>query len=284
MCSDNPYTPIEGSDDVCTLQSALRSCCPDLLLDVLLDTEAGWGISYKDIGPKAKESLLEKLASTIALMLSVGEKGRSMHASQSGFLQDLERNPPHRSGRDLALLNKVIVPFEMFEVSNDGRSFIRKLDARIVDCSKLEDALRVISDIGGKIHPPSEGRQHPLSDNAADPFEMILETGLLEDICVLENEPWSLAMQRKIWLPRTYCKRERYCILANVFWAMTYNGFFGDAAEKILGKQFVVPVSKETLDSFDDEYMERLFEIASLMNYNGWVDSIESLARFCIAA
>ena len=284
MCSDQSCPSVKDLNDVCTFQSALRSCDPDLLLDVLLDTEAGWGISYRNVGSNAKMSLLEKLASTIALMLSVGDKGRSLDTGGANHSQHFEFAPPGYSNTQPVPPNKMIVPFETFSVSNDGHSFIRRLDARLLDCSRLEEAMRVIRDIGGKVRLMPEHRHQPILKNGIDPFEMAMETGLLEDICVLEDEQWSATMQRKIWLPRTYCERERYCILASVFWTITYNGFFGNAADKIIGRQDVSPIPLETLDSFDDDYKDRLFEIASLMNYNGWVDSIESLTLLCEAA
>lgn len=65
---------------------------------------------------------------------------------------------------------------------------------------------------------------------------------------------------------------------------MTYNGFFGDAAERLLGKPVVVSRPLSSFEDFDDDYKKRMIQLESLMNYNGWVDSIESLVCLCEAA
>lgn len=279
MHADQSLSSFYDYESVVDLKSALRSCNPSLLLDVLLDTEAGWGFSYRDIGDAAKESLLEKLSSTIALMQSVGKKepGFGLHAHDaSGYPLLGEETPDGHS--------KLIVPFESFEVSDDGVAFVRRLNARILDCSKLDEAMKVIQSVGGKVNILTDESDISTFEKGIDPYEMAIETGILEDIDGLEDESWSDALQYNIWLPHTYCERERYCILANVFWVITYNGFFGDAAEKILGSCTVVPASNEALASFDERYKQRLHKIASLLNYNGWVDSVETLFELCKAA
>ncbi len=279
MHTDQSLSRFYDPESVVGLKSALRSCNPSLLLDVLLDTEAGWGFSYRNIGDAAKESLLEKLSSTIALMQSVGNK-------ESGFGSHVHDalSYPIVGAETLDSCSKLIVPFESFEVSDDGVSFIRRLSARLLDCSKLDEAMKVIQTVGGKVNILTDESDTSTFEKGIDPYEMAVETGILEDIDGLEDEPWSVALQYNIWLPHTYCERERYCILANVFWVITYNGFFGDAAEKILGSCTVVPASNETLVSFDEGYKQRLHKIASLLNYNGWVDSVEMLTELCKAA
>lgn len=281
MCADqsSPFV-LEGLESVTTLGSALRGCKPELLLDVLLDTEAGWGISYRDIGLTAKESLLEKLSSTLALMGSFDQKNPAASGTHgSSAFADQEHGLPCRQPDQ-----KMIVPCETFEIAPDGRAFVRRLNARILDCSKLKTAMDVIQKTGGKLRLIGyEDPSAPFGDQIT-PYEAALETGLLDSIDALEDEPWSVALQRKIWLPRTYCERERYCILANVFWVMTYNGFFGDAAERLLGKPVVVSRPLSSFEDFDDDYKKRMIQLESLMNYNGWVDSIESLVCLCEAA
>lgn len=272
----------EDRDTVVSVQNALRFCNPELLLDVLLDTEAGWGTSYRDVGQAAKDSLLEKLSSTLALMVSSGEKcanpPRGDGLTPWATLSSLDESC------GLGSCQEIIVPFETFAVSDDAASFVRRLNARIFDCSRLEEAMRVIQGKGGKIRMSPGSRSPQWLIDEASPFDVALETGLLQDIEILEDEPWSTTMQRKIWLPRVYCERERYCILANVFWAITYTGFFGAATEKILGDQRASCIEKTSFESFDQSYRKRMFEIAALLNYNGWVDSIESMLFLCDAA
>lgn len=272
--------PTPNPEHSTSLKNAFRSCNPELLLDVLLDCEAGWGISYRDIGASAKETLLEKLISTLALMQSVGDK--ILTSDDSVFQSTGDECGESVFGRE-GVLQKMIVPCETFQVSDDGKSFTRQLEAKLLDCSKIKDAFNLIEEMGGRLRQSSLCLPRLPFDHGESPFDLACETGLLADIDILEDEPWIVSLQRRIWLPHIFCERERYCILASVFWAITYKGFFGIAAEEVLNEQcpndcFV------SFEHFDGAYEKRMSDMADVLNYNGWVDSIEALACLCEAA
>lgn len=240
-------------------------------MEVLIDTQPGWEISCRSLGSSAKDALLVKVKATLHLMDSIANTTCTCSASPDAP----------------SLHAPIIIPWEWFSVASVPGEFIRRVDARILKCSYLKKPEVLDELLMAKASDVSELKEVLESNGNVHPFLEVQEKGIVNPISSIIDIPWAESLRYKVWLPPTLCQREKYCVLANAFWAMTYNGFPAtaqDIPENPLCKSAAFSQSTFCSDAFEREYLEKMEELVDLLNYNSWVDAMRSIWCACRAA
>ncbi len=232
-------------------------------MEVLLDTKVHWNITVNGMGEASRSSLLGKVESTLALMKLIAR--------------------PERASATTATLSKVIVPWEWFSVA-DNRGFMRHIDARVMKCAHLRNAERTITSFGGKISAVSDLQTALRSHGGVHPLDDMQERGLFEPISIFADSPWPYVLLQRIWLPKTLCEREKYAVLADIFWTMTHGGFPRTEDGCFTDYETSCTSSCTIPASFESDYTQKLRNIAELLNYNSWVDTVQEVAQACKVA
>lgn len=247
----------------------LPGCDPRRLLDIILECESGWDISYDQVGERAKAVLVRRIAASLGLMGDIeGEELEGEQGINSG---------------------EIIVPWESFELIDARGAFKRKLSARVVAKPQIDSARGILSDVGGTVS--SIGMMEEImSDNCKkDNVVKLLsqDNEFFRRLSYLRNASWTAVLGMSVMLPETLCEKERYCVLANIFWTMTYYGFFTvavadvDNRNRYFGETYGENMSEDlSIEAmFYESYGKKMQTLMELMNYNSIVASLELMVN-----
>lgn len=260
-CFDKPK-------EIFMVGQAFKSCNPEMLLEVLLDCEAQWKIPFKEIGDSASSHLLNKIRSTLTLMNSIYEKNPEF---EEPFAQ-----------------NELIIPLEVFNVEDEFSMIKRTIEAKIFHLAYLEECSKRLGDSTCKPCTQEEFETIRCNMDIPDPLNDALDKGTIDPIYALIDEAWTTALRRNVLLPESLCEREKYCVLASIFWMLTFNGFLpqqsipytflGNLAEDLIDAEYP---DEEIPESFYADYNAKLNNLVDLLNFNSWSESIRSIDRVC---
>ncbi len=231
--------------DITSLYDAFRRADPSCLLNALLSIDHSWRSSPSSIHGQARQSLVRRIEASLNLMYALDPAVGS-------------------------ICNELIIPWQDFRPSDDGRQIARGLGACILDCNSVQLADSEVSKLGGNIF--SVSGFHERVQGGEDPLEMLENIGLLKPINIISMEAWPEIMGRTVWLPSSLCTFEWHSVLASVFWSMTYSGL-GNAVDHDarMGKQGQV---SDDMAFFD--YKKKMELFADVLNYNNWVDTVRA--------
>lgn len=185
-------------DELPSLQDALRDCEKDLLARVVLSDHTLAGKPFAAYGKKRVRAMRRRLGKTIdefcELELPLGGRGGHwMLLPQEVFLL----------GPSLGVMERRL---QAALVSLD--------DVRVVECARAALGQRV----GTYRHVrQAQKRARRRVRNAYDS-----EVPMPKEYRCL---PWEDVLACKVWLGNGLCRRERYMVLAEAVWEMTFHGF-----------------------------------------------------------
>lgn len=251
------------------LQEALCTCDVRKLLGSLLEEQTGCTVPDDFPGSKAGAALVRKVEATLRLMESL---------------------EPEEAGG-----SRVVVPWEQFEVVSPKGVVRRRVSAALVDVSRLDEAGRLAGECGrctsvvaldGGVLSRAGGltANTPWGRGSVD-----------RSINALERESWATSLGYGIWLPGNLEERERYNVLASVFWAMTRLGFDCAAQSLRYGERLSpkppagTPGSPDELPDCTDCHLGsstcenptpcKAAAVKRLLNYNSWLDFLETISH-----
>lgn len=276
--------------DILTVGEAFAECDPALLLECMLDMEAGPRYAVKALPDAARYALLRQIADHLeeVALCAAAERSAALHP-----------------------LSGVVIPFEWYEVDDASGGIRYRLGAALLREGDASYARKALSCTGGYAYELDEvhAAEGMLPDMATlTPWAW---SGLRASSYVFAAEPWQSIAKTPIWLPSELSPKERHFVLAFMLWMMTAweNGMPTDAKplqegevqagsearawggccpavgsdEAVSEDQLFVArssdVGSSACSSSEASYAQRLDNIVKLLNYNCWVDALEA----CVA-
>ncbi len=168
----------------------------------------------------------------------------------------------------------VLYPEESFSL--DGRTGMirRRLAASLFDLDHLPAVERARKALGKRARSYKRVG-HILGDKRK---RAAIEAEELEPRAYA-SDSWEKMLACPLWLPEGLCLRERYMVLASVFWEMEFYRFAnrwmqtGSAG----GCRHADIRSLMAVDQFDRAYRGKLTRIVAVLNYNACIDNCETL-------
>lgn len=271
--------------DVTTVGQALAGCDASLLMECMLDMEAG---------PRfAAEPLDEAMRFAFARQVAEGLEAVGRSAEGVALAEPLPG---------------LIIPLEWYEVEDACGMIRHRLGAALLGAEAAGVARDVLNRSGGYAYELAEVYAAERLVPAIASLQPWAWEGLRASARWFSVEPWQSVVQTPIWLPEALEPKERYLVLAHVLWMMVQHGFGavvateglrGANCEAQLGWQVPVPRrlvgqpeggvdpdrlfagASSALDAFDlspfeASYVQRLSNIVKLLNYNCWIDALEA--------
>ncbi len=239
-------------EDITTLYEALCKCDPELLLEAMMFKWYPFQSKPVPLGNTVKIHLLKKLKATLSLMSSLDPK--------------LD-----------AYIEQIIVPYQSFykgiEIDSIKRCvFTRILDieaylslrAEIIDRDYVHDSPKSYAEIFSRLSRDFQSHVE-LSKKISD------ANVFLPGYTTLSNDPWPQSLGRQIWISSSLCEYERYSVLADVFWAMTAKGLFGDLKTFL---QMCTYSNRNSHSASDEECKVKDFYDAYESRMNRFVDAM----------
>lgn len=258
---------------------AFRLCDPQMLLDVISGYEMDWSLPFKDSSDRDRRPFAKKAYETLNVIGMVAEHERingRIPSEYDYFYADPTNEERFRRKEYEA--EDVIVPWESFGIVGVNGIFERKICARIIHLKDLKTAQKHIDRTGGKVLTIEALYSGQINEAGYNLLDELVSTNFVSSIDSLIGMSWPEVLAKRIWLPDIYCERELYCVLANVFWAMTYFSFGGEEID-------VPPIYQTYSDlygideAFYADYEKRLDDFVDLLNYNSWVDSVREISK-----
>lgn len=262
------------AEDILSVREAFAACDSNKLLAAVLRENAGWRMPTSVLGDKQRATLLRKIESTLAVM-----------AATTPLPQ------PHSA--------LTIVPWEHFALASASGAFRRSIGAVMVDVSEHRAAQAALRLCGGRMRSPA-GMLRARRKYLAEPCVGLWEWGKFgSSLDGFAFESWSNCLAQRVWLPRSLCEYERYCVLASVFWSMTYLGFNEEDGHMQWGERLTARASRVVfaasasstigvVDPNEDEALaKKMRRFVDFLNYGSWVDflaAVVALGEFGRAA
>lgn len=189
-----------------TVGEAFSTCCADDLLDALFVSELEWRAAFEVAQGPRRQTLVRRIGGALDVM--------------EGLACDADANGDADASSFLA-------PLERFESRIGSRScLVRNVTAVSVDAARVLLAPAALEAVGGYASCFSEARA-----GAA----LLCSTSGFSDLCSfdlssLARDSWSSTLSKKIVFSTAMSSFDRHCVLARIFWMMTYRGYDFTAA------------------------------------------------------
>ncbi|MCI8340658.1 MAG: hypothetical protein HFJ73_03570 [Eggerthellaceae bacterium] len=283
--------------DITTIGQALAGCDPSLLMECMLELEAGPRYSTQAITEVMRYAFTRRVADDL------DEVGRCATACAQG-----DGEAPDGCAEEP--LPGIIIPIEWYEVEDACGMIRHRLGAALLGAEAAERADEVLERSGGYAYELAEvyAAERLVPDiGSMQPWTW---DGLRASSCWFATEPWESIVQTRVWLPEALQPKERYFVLAHVLWMMTQRGldasvaveglreanreaqlnrctpaprrmleqvWCGAGADRLFGGE-MPEFGLYGLSPFEESYVQRLSNIVKLLNYNCWVDALEACA------
>ncbi len=188
-------------EELPTVKELFAACDRDALKKVIIEDFVCRGSCVSDEG---YESMCQRIDSTLDCMASLQTKRRAQR-------------------------EWVIAPWEAYQLKLENDLIAWRLNPVMFPLVKGKYLKRMIRAIDGgattyKEAKKVEKRLAALSADACCGF------GSVSDLEMLEGrgyalDPWEETLSCKVWLDAGWCCRDRYVVLAGIFWEMTFFGF-----------------------------------------------------------
>lgn len=273
--------------DVTTVGQALAECDAGLMLDCILEMEAGPRYSPDAVTDVMRYAFTRQIADDLDAAVRCGKDAEQRQAQP---------------------LPGIIVPMEWYEVDGPRGSIRHRLGAALLEEGLAPSAQQTLTRTGGYAYELAEVYAAERLVPSMGTLQAWAWPGLRASAFWFATEPWSTIVQTPIWLPEGLEPKERYLVLAHVLWMMTQEGLGATAAvdgmrqaerEAACNRQTPAPrrlPSSEAreipvdqlfeaftsdldvcdLSSFEASYVQRLTNIVKLLNYNCWIDVLEA--------
>lgn len=290
--------------DVTTVGRALAACDPGLLMECMMEMEAGARFALDPLDEATICAFAREVADYVAAVRRCIPEG----AQPSGCGGCGAQAP------GLALdepLPGLVIPLEWYEVEDACGMIRHRLGAALLSSEAASVAQEVLNRSGGYAYELAEVYAAERLVPAIGSLQPWAWEGLRASACWFSVEPWQRIVQTPIWLPEALEPKERYLVLAHVLWMMTRCGLGAATATEGLReanreaqRSRLVPVPRRLVDPaegeegpeplfagasmaldafdlspFEESYVQRLSNIVRLLNYNCWIDALEA----CVA-
>lgn len=312
-------TKIEAQpQDITTVGQALAGCDPSLLMECMLEMEAGPRYSAQSITEVMRYAFTGRVADDLqavaqcvsAVESANGEAGGAQSQDPGAEGPDGASTAAAACGLRAEPLPGLIIPLEWYEVESACGMIRHRLGAALLEPEAAERVDEVLDRSGGYAYELAEVYAAERLVPDIDSMQPWAWDGLRASAYWFAVEPWASIVQTPIWLPEALQPKERYFVLAHVLWMMTQRGL--DAAVAVEGLREAnrqAQLSRRTpaprrmpdqawddvspdelfaseapelalfdLSPFEGSYVQRLSNVVKLLNFNCWVDALEACA------
>ncbi len=234
--------------DIVPLREALGDCSPDELLMAVLRHEAGWRIQSDALESRTYAMLMRRVTDAL-----------------DGMMEGEAREP-------VAEREVVIGPLWCFLAGRGGRHLEHSMGAALYSHESAHAGRALLA----------EGVRRVCTWDELREVRRHLDRGLFTDdvgfsalkgsIVRLSHMSWDEALALPIWLPGDLSDRERYAVLAKVFWAMTYRGFSREEQERTDGRCTQGQRGGERHLRLEPWPVD---PVHAVLDHNCWVDALE---------
>ncbi|MBQ3106524.1 MAG: hypothetical protein IJC51_03520 [Eggerthellaceae bacterium] len=173
-----------------SLHDLLCTCDPEMLCRVLVEDFAGCASSRGHVWIEAPHETEARIRAALDVMCS-------FEVSEDEGV-------------------RLFLPVETFELDSEQECVLRYVDAALVDMSKMPQVKRARAKLMQSISDCGEAEQD---------YGWLSEADLgVSGVKTCADLPWETVLATKVWIQRGLCRRERYLMLASIFWEMTRRG------------------------------------------------------------
>jgi hypothetical protein len=244
-------------EDIMLLYDALKSLDPVLLTDVLLSEVEEWKTPFGSLEKNVQQSLVKRVSHSLNCVLS-----SSVNLSEN--------------------TNKIIVPFQNFEQTKSGNYIKRKVRAGVVDSENLIQFMQQNACFD-KRAPQDSQLCEKFSVFDQNVLQELKNYGAFDNVSVLSMFSIEDALGMRIWIPMELKAFEKYSVLANVFWMLTWL----DVSYVQVDSTSNNLVDKQALYNIDEVrkfYKLKNEDIATYLTCNNLLSLINSVSKLDLSA